>query len=50
MAKPQEVLIVIDENGNPQREELSNTENNSLYESLKELMINLSKLDWDVMK
>ncbi|EGR34521.1 hypothetical protein IMG5_008700, partial [Ichthyophthirius multifiliis] len=49
MAKPQEVLIVIDENGNPCKEELQDTENNSLYELLKELLINLAKLDWQDM-
>ncbi len=50
MAKPMEVLIVIDETGNPKREVLENTENNSLYEIMKELMINLAKLDWENMK
>ena len=32
MAKPEEVLIVIDEDGVPIREEMENTENTSLYE------------------
>jgi hypothetical protein len=32
MAKPEEVLIVIDEDGVPVREEMENTENTSLYE------------------
>jgi len=31
MAKPEEVLIVIDEDGIPVREEMENTENSSLY-------------------
>lgn len=31
MAKPEEVLIVIDEQGYPVREELEDTENSSLY-------------------
>jgi hypothetical protein len=35
MAKPEEVLIVIDEDGTPVREEISNTENSSLYEIMK---------------
>jgi len=50
MMKPKEVLIVIDENGMPQKEEMSNTENNSLYELLRELAINLSRIDWETMK
>lgn len=45
MAKPQEVLIVIEE-GIPVKEELTDTENNSLYDLLKEILVNLSKLDW----
>ncbi|KAL4493983.1 hypothetical protein ABPG72_022000 [Tetrahymena utriculariae] len=48
MAKPQEVLIVIEE-GVPVKEELVDTENNSLYDLLKEILINLSKLDWSDM-
>ena len=31
MAKPQEVLIVIDETGTPVKEDLANTENYSFY-------------------
>ena len=50
MSKPSEVLIVIDEHGNPQREEISNTEHSSLHEIIKELMINLAKLDWENTK
>jgi len=50
MAKPQEVLIVIDELGNPGKEILENTEDSSLYEVLKELMISLTKLDWENTK
>ena len=50
MAKPMEVLIVIDETGNPKKEVLENTENNSLYEIMKDLMINLAKLDWENTK
>lgn len=41
-----QVLLVIDETGRPVKETLENTENNSLYEILKELLINLAKLDW----
>jgi exportin-1 len=47
MAKPQEVLITIDETGMPCKEELTNTENNSMYELLKDLLINLAKLNWN---
>jgi exportin-1 len=41
------VLITIDENGIPCKEELTNTENNSMYDLLKELLINLAKLNWN---
>lgn len=41
MAKPQEVLICIDEAGMPYKEELTNTENNAMYDLLKDLLINL---------
>jgi len=44
------VLLVIDETGRPVRQVLQNTENNSLYEVMKELMINLTKLDWENTK
>ena len=47
MAKPQEVLITVDEAGNPCREEMTNTENNAMYELLRELMINLARLNWN---
>jgi exportin-1 len=46
MAKPQEVLITIDETGMPCKEELTNTENNAMYELLRELLVNLSRLNW----
>jgi hypothetical protein len=29
------------------REEMTNTENNAMYELLRELMINLAKLNWN---
>lgn len=50
MSKPQEVLINIDENGMPYKEELTNTENNAMYELLRELLINLAKLNWNSTK
>ena len=61
MAKPEEViyiniyliiqvLISTDENGNAVRVIVENTENNSLFESMKELMIILSKNNWENTK
>lgn len=50
MAKPEEVLISTDENGNAITVVLENTENNSLFESMKELMIILSKNNWENTK
>ena len=50
MAKPEEVLIVIDEDGYPVREEIENTENSSLYEIMRELASFLVKIDWPEMK
>ena len=43
-------MLVIDETGKPVRQQLENTENNSLYEIMKELLINLARLDWDNTK
>ena len=61
MAKPEEVfnikyllkiqvLISTDENGNAQKVIVENTENNSLFESMKDLMIILSKNNWENTK
>lgn len=50
MAKPDEVLITLDENGQPIRQEEVDTENIALYKLLKDLLINLSKLDWENMR
>lgn len=50
MAKPEEVLIVLDECGQPCREECKNTENNNQYELLKELLVNLTRLNPENMK
>lgn len=49
MAKPLEVLITLDETGYPIKEVMDNTENNALYDVMKELMANLSRLDWENM-
>lgn len=50
MAKPEEVLIVIDEDGIPVREEMENTENTSLYEIERELAQYLVRYNWPEMK
>ncbi len=50
MAKPEEVLIVIDEDGIPVREEMENTENTDLYEIEKELGQFLVRYNWPEMK
>lgn len=47
MAKPQEVLITTDENGQAVREELKETENSSMYELMRDLIINLAQLNWN---
>lgn len=45
------MLIVIDDDtGNPVKEILENTENNALYDILKELIVALSRLDWENTK
>jgi hypothetical protein len=44
------VLIVIDEDGIPVREEMENTENTSLYEIEKELGQFLVRYNWQDMK
>ena len=50
MAKPEEVLIVIDEDGVPVRQEMEDTENTSLYEVEKELGQFLVRYNWPDMK
>jgi hypothetical protein len=50
MAKPDEVLIVLDDTGNPTRAEDVDTEVMEMYKIQKQLIINLSRLDWDNMK
>jgi exportin-1 len=44
------VLITIDETGQPVKEELTNTENNAMYDLLRDLLINLAKLNWNYTK
>lgn len=50
MAKPEEVLVVLDDTGEPVRADDADTENLSLYRLQKELLINLAKNDWENMK
>lgn len=45
MAKPSEVLIVIDENGEAVEEHYDDTETISLYETMRELLIHLTNID-----
>ncbi|KRX01384.1 Armadillo-type fold [Pseudocohnilembus persalinus] len=47
MARPKEVLIKV-EDGDVVKEEVKDTENQSMYQTLKQLMINLTKLDEEV--
>ena len=41
------MLIVIDEFGNPTKEVIRDSENFALYEIMKDLMVNLTLLDWE---
>ena len=45
MAKPKEVLITIDENGNVEEEHYEDTETLYLYERMRETLIYLTNLD-----
>lgn len=47
MAKPDEVLINVDDGGVPYKDDTQDTQVMALYKLLKDLMINLSKLDWE---
>ncbi len=47
MNKYNKVLISTDENGSAIKVVIENTENNSLFETMKDLMISLSKLNWE---
>lgn len=48
MARPDEVLITTDEQGNATRVQYENTESVNLFEIMKELMTNLAVLNWEV--
>ncbi len=45
MAKPKEVLVVIDENGEAVEEEFDDTETISVYETMRETFIYLTNID-----
>lgn len=45
MAKPREVLVVIDENGEAVEEVYDDTETISIYESMRETLIYLTNID-----
>lgn len=45
MAKPEEVLVVIDENGNPIEELITDTETVSLYNTMRENLVFLTNID-----
>ena len=48
--KPQEVLIVIDDDGIPRTETISNTAQSSMYESVKKIFINYTYINWESLK
>jgi exportin-1 len=50
MAKPEEYLIVEDENGNLIREQMKNTEQLDLYKVMKETLVYLANLDMQDMQ
>ena len=45
MAKPKEVLVVIDENGNAVEEDFEDTETISLYGTMREILVYLVNID-----
>ena len=49
MAKPKEVLIVIDENGEAVEEYYDDTETHSLYETMKDTLIYFTNVDNQAM-
>lgn len=44
------LIVIDDDSGNPVKEILENTENNALYDILKDLIVSLSRLDWENTK
>ena len=49
MAKPKEVLVVIDENGEAVEEVFDDTETISIYETMRETLIYLTNIDTPAM-
>ena len=49
MAKPQEVLVVIDESGDAVEEHFDDTENIAVYEQMRETLIFLTNIDTQAM-
>ena len=49
MAKPKEVLVVIDDNGEAVEEHYDDTETIALYETLRETLIYLTNIDTPAM-
>lgn len=49
MAKPKEVLVVIDENGEAVEEVYDDTETISIYENMRETLIYLTNIDTPAM-
>lgn len=45
MAKPKEVLVVIDENGEAVEEHFDDTETHNIYETMRETLIFLTNID-----
>lgn len=49
MAKPKEVLVVTDENGEAVEEVFDDTETISIYETMREMLIYLTNIDTPAM-
>jgi hypothetical protein len=49
MAKPKEVLVVMDENGDAVEEHFDDTETISIYETMRETLIFLTNIDTPAM-
>jgi exportin-1 len=49
MAKPKEVLVVIDENGEAVEEHFDDTETITIYETMRETLIYLTNIDTPAM-
>lgn len=49
MAKPKEVLVVVDENGEAVEEVFDDTETISIYETMRETLIYLTNIDTPAM-